>query len=140
MYRIIQSLVLAILVGSVVSCASDNVQRMVLDGVAHFRLQNASHDYHAIYVDADPQLRDAVREPEFVDFLSSNNVHLGGVKRTKLRKQQIGWFIGKGKVVTLLYDTQFERGSAIEQFDWHVAHGHAYLFGYHLNEIKDSAP
>jgi hypothetical protein len=129
--------VLFVVVALVLSSAScnnsTNDTQLAQDGVSQFHLQLDSAQYHAIYAGADEKLHQVSGEVEFTALLQAIHLKLGKIQDAKLQSTQVGWYTGQGKVVTLVYATQFEGGNSQEKFTWHISNGRPWLEGYYIN-------
>lgn len=123
--------VLALLL-SVSSCKETDKRELAEQGVAQFRAQANSEQYHAIYTGADEKFRSGSNEAAFVALMQLVHRKLGTIQQSELKSYQIGWFAGEGSVVTLFYKTQFANGAAAEEFIWHLKDSQSILVGYFI--------
>ena len=101
-------------------------------GVTEFRGRIAQRAFSDVYQTADPGLRAAVTEDKFVELLTALEDKLGAW-------QSAGdptWTVMRttsGHYVKLIYQSQFAKGRAAEEFTWQIRSGQATLVGYYVN-------
>jgi hypothetical protein len=88
---------------------------------------------HTIYAASDEKLQQATSESDLVQLLEAVPRKLGSVQQSNLRNTGVAWLAGQGATVTLVYETRFAEGSAIEKFVWHIKDNNASLYGYNIN-------
>lgn len=115
------------------SCNSVNNKELAEQGVAQFHSQLNAAQYHAIYTESDEQFRRISNETDFAALVQSIHRKLGKVQQSNLQSFQVGWFIGQGTMVTLIYNTQFVEGKAGEKFTWRIKNNRPILVGYFIN-------
>jgi hypothetical protein len=101
-------------------------------GTQEFRARCARADFSRIYKEAAPEFRNTVAEADFAKLLEGVSQKLGTWQSSK----PPAWtaFSGTGgRRVTLKYDSQFEKGAAVEEFIWRIQEGRGVLLGYHIN-------
>ncbi len=79
-------------------------------GVAQFRSQFESGQYHAMYIGADDVLQSKTEEPEFIASMEAIHRQLGTFRSASLRGHKEMWFTDTGLRVILVYDTKFGSG------------------------------
>ena len=95
----------------------------------HSRLDEGQ--FEAIWAATGPELRQATPKPQFLEFLAAVRKKLGKVKAAKLSGWRVHYGTG-GNRIELAYDTEFERGTAAEQFVFSTGEPPK-LLGYHVN-------
>lgn len=101
-------------------------------GVAAFRERVSQKAYSEIYRAAAPELRQAATEEQFTRLLTALDRKLGAWRSAA----DPAWHVTRstgGHIVQLTYQSQFDKGSATEQFSWRIEQGAAVLRGYHVN-------
>jgi len=100
--------------------------------VAKFHQAMDAGNLQPIWRQADPVLRKGPEHDQLAKALEAVQRKLGKVKGTK----QVGWNANAttgGTFVTLTYETQFERGSGVEQFVYRKSdEGQVALTGYNI--------
>jgi len=100
--------------------------------VERFHRLAADGEYDRLYEEAAVDFRRSGDRRELRNLLEGIDEQLGDVESA--RRQ--GWHVNytsDGQVVTLTYDTRFERGRATERFVYRVEDGRPLLLGYHIN-------
>jgi hypothetical protein len=117
-----------------VSCGSPrkNLQ-LAKDSVGMFHAQLDAEQYISIYAGTDEKFHQVTTETDFVKLLQAIHNKLGTVQECDLRNERVGWYVGQGATVTLVYDTKFADGAGTEQFVYHINGGQVSLYGYHIN-------
>jgi hypothetical protein len=97
-----------------------------------FRQRAFAEDWPSIYKASAPEFQKSVSETDFVKMMNGVRGKLGGWKssRDPLWNVNVGT---AGRIVTLKYESQFEKGPATENFIWRIENGHGILVGYHIN-------
>jgi hypothetical protein len=132
-YSIILTLVCALHVGCVQSI--DQVSSRSAD---RFHIQLDAEKYADIYREADPSLKNKLTESEFVAYLSSVHQRLGRFKRITDSPNSFARFVHNWNFGTAQSSgtmmiralSEFERGVAVEGFEWDVKGGGASLVSY----------
>ncbi len=106
---------------------------MAQRNVEQFHSQLDSQQFTAIYASCDEKFHQATSESDFVNLLDAVHRKLGNVQQSSLRNTGVAWFAGQGATVTLVYETKFTDGTALEKFVWHVKDNDAALYGYNIN-------
>lgn len=110
--------------GTDIAAAEREVQR--------FHEFAADQEIDRIYERSTDEFKRAATPEQFRSILEVIDERLGRVRRTNRQ----GWHVnytGAGNVVTLTYDTQFERGRGTEQFVYRINNDRARLLGFHVN-------
>jgi hypothetical protein len=116
------------------SCGSSTKSvDLAKQSVGMFRAQVDTEQYAAVYAACDEKFHQATSESDFVNLLGAVHRKLGTVQQSNLRNTGIAWFSGQGATVTLVYDTRFSDGTAIEKFVWHIKDENASLYTYNIN-------
>ena len=100
--------------------------------VAEFRARAAQKLYGEIYGSAAQEFRDATSEEQFMQFMAGLDRKLGSWQSAP-DPQWLDRRGPAGHIVTLTYDSTFERGPAVEQFTWRIEDSEAVLLGYNVN-------
>ena len=100
--------------------------------VERFHELAADGEIDRLYDQSTDEFKRAATAEQFRALLDVIDERLGDVRRTNRE----GWHVNytnAGTVVTLTYDTQFERGRGTERFVYRVDDGVARLLGFHVN-------
>jgi hypothetical protein len=76
--------------------------------------------YQAIYQSGDAGLRQSASESDFIKFLDGVRQELGTIKQPILQSETFSFGPGQLATITLIYDTNFERGSGREKLIWKI--------------------
>jgi hypothetical protein len=103
-----------------------------------FHNQLDAGKYSDIYKEADPRLKRSLTETEFVTYLSSVHQRLGNFKRITDSPNSFAQFVHNwdfgvaqsSGTMMIRAVSEFERGVAIEGFEWEVNNGNARLVRY----------
>jgi hypothetical protein len=101
-------------------------------GTREFRVRCARAEFSRIYKEAAPEFRNKVAEADFTKLLEAVREKLGTWQSSK----PPAWtaFSGTGgRRMTLKYDSQVEKGAAVEEFVWRIQDGRGILLGYQIN-------
>ena len=100
--------------------------------VATFHERYDAGSFGAIFDDSTDDLRRNGSRSEFLDAMASVRTKLGSVRDTTRTAfdARIG---GDGTFVTLEYETEYEHGTAVEEFVWAISDGRAALHRYDLS-------
>ena len=101
-------------------------------GVAEFRARVSQHAFSDVYQTADPAFQRAVAEDKFVQFMTALDRKLGPWQSAA----DPGWNVTRttgGHFVKLMYQSQFAKGAAAEEFTWQIQNGRPSLVGYYVN-------
>lgn len=85
-----------------------------------------------IYLKASPQFQKAGTSAEFLAYVSAVRRKLGAMRSTEKQTWRVDYNTA-GRFASLGYQTQYERGTASEQFVYLVDSGKAYLVSYNIN-------
>ena len=111
--------------------ANENIEAVERE-VWRFHRLAAGGEFDRLYRESGDELKHSATERDFRDLLQVVNERLGDVQRTN----RTGWHVNYtpgGSVVTLTYESQFERGRGVEQFVYRMADQRPQLLGYHIN-------
>ena len=100
--------------------------------VERFHELAADREIDRLYDQSTDEFKRAATAEQFRALLDVIDERLGDVRRTNRQ----GWHVNytnAGTVVTLTYNTQFERGRGTERFVYRVDDGAARLLGFHVN-------
>lgn len=98
------------------SCSVDPDRQAAENAVEAFHTRLNAEKYQEIYVEADDQFRHASGESEITEFLAKVHRSLGILRRARETQLKVGYIQGLGAQVILSYDSEFEKGRAVEQF------------------------
>jgi len=96
-----------------------------------FRARITRGAYGEIVRSATPEFRNATTEGDFAKAMEGVNGRLGAWQSSGEPTWKVLAGTG-GQTVTLVYNSQFERGAATEEFVWRVRQGRPQLAGYHV--------
>jgi hypothetical protein len=96
-----------------------------------FRTRVTTGAYTEIVRAATPEFQHATTEPDFARAMEEVKQRLGSWQSAEAPTGKVLVGVG-GQTVTLVYNSRFERGSAIEEFVWRVQRGRPALAGYHV--------
>ncbi len=116
------------------ACSNSADKRAAEQAVVDFHEMLDASQFDAIYVGSAQDLKNAVKQEEFVTFLQAVHRKLGNLKSTVPQ----GWRINyqtSGTYVSLGYQTHFAEGDATEEFSYRVEDNRATLVGYHVNSM-----
>jgi hypothetical protein len=116
----------------VVGCGTSDNIRLAENGVTQVHAQMDNGQFLQIYAQADPGLRSATKQQDFLDFVGAVHRKLGKVQ-TATRASYFVNFTTSGTRVRLNYETKFEGGDAQEEFVWKIKGQDVVLLGYHIN-------
>jgi len=116
-----------------ISCTSKENLTIAERGVGQFHAQLDAQQYHAIYAGADERFRRAGSETQMTLFFQAIHRKLGTLKEATLSNYQIKSLTGQGTFVTLVYNTGFSQGVAVETFAIRIENGQPVLVGYNIS-------
>jgi len=93
----------------------------------HFNQQN----FAAIYSDADPKFRTAVKQEDLSSLLARVHDKLGNVTDTTRTGFNVNYNFG-GSTITITYSTKFQLGQGQEQFVWLKSGDDLRLLNYNI--------
>jgi len=131
--RLIMGVVAAVLVVAIpiVATSCERARDAAEVASQEFRMRLARGAYAEIVQSATPEFRSSTTESAFAKAMEDVKERLGGWQSS----EEPTWRVlagTRGQTVTLVYDSRFERGKAIEEFVWRVERGRPILGGYHV--------
>lgn len=116
------------------SCNATKHRESPEAAVADFRTRLDTEQYQTMYAMADDAIHKAASEADFIALMQLLHQKLGKVQRSRLRSYADGRATGvSGPLLTLVYDTRFAGGAAVERFVWHIHDQRAVLYEYNVN-------
>lgn len=116
------------------SCNSTKHREAAEAAVAEFRTRLDTEQYHTMYAMADDAIRKAASEADFIALMQLLHQKLGKVQQSHLRYYADARATGvSGPLLTLVYNTRFAGGAAVERFVWHIRDQRAVLYEYNVN-------
>lgn len=100
--------------------------------VGRFHDLYGAERYADIYVDTTENFREAATEEEFVEFLAAIRRKLGDVRQSELTEFEVN-YSESGTSIWLGYETEYELGTATEQFIWVTDGETTRLEGYRID-------
>jgi len=85
-----------------------------------------------VYAQASPRFREVGTSAEFLTYIEAVHRKLGAMQATERQVWRMDYNTA-GKFASLGYKTQYERGTAYEQFVYIVDSGRASLVSYNIN-------
>jgi Protein of unknown function (DUF4019) len=125
-------LVLAACALAFVGCALTDGVAVAEDSVIEFREQYAAGIFGEMYDAGSDDLRTTATRDDFMTTLASLRTKLGSMRESKRTgfNARVG---SDGTFVVLEYLTEFENGTATEEFTWEISGGKARLLGYSVD-------
>lgn len=117
--------------GSDIAAAEREVER--------FHKLAADGEIDRLYDRATDEFKRVATPERFRSILEMIDERLGDVRQTNRR----GWHVNyapAGTIVTLTYDTRFERGRGTERFTYRINDGRVRLLGFHVNSDALNTP
>jgi hypothetical protein len=112
-------------------CSSKEQVEAVKTGIAHFREQMAAKQFDRIYAESSDGMKQATTADALTKFLAAVDRKLGLAKSEQERSWSVSYGTG-GTSVVYGVETQYERGSALETFNFAIIGGKAILNGYRI--------
>jgi hypothetical protein len=112
-----------------VSCSIGKDVPLAENEITKFHQLLNAEKFDQIVASAGPELS---ADPKLPKLLGVVHTKLGAMKKTK----QVGWNDNantSGHFVTLNYESNYEKGTAAENFVYRIIDGRASLVGYHIN-------
>jgi hypothetical protein len=135
----LRQLGMAALLLCLTGCGVARGKKLAASEVDTFHQRFNSGRVEDIYLAASPNLQNSTSKFEFDRFVQSFRNKLGSCTASS----QTNWAASAGSngtVVTLTYDSHFERGEAKETFVFLVTDNLADLLGYHIDPAAAAAP
>jgi hypothetical protein len=117
---------------TLLSCSAGEHMAAANAGVQKFREQAAKAQFAEIYNQSEPEMKKAAKAEELAKLLKTIAARLGAHQSSN----QVGWHVNVGTggtIVTLAYESTFEKGKGQEEFVFRIEDGVAHLVGYHIN-------
>lgn len=114
------------------ACGSNKSSEVATKSVDTFHQQLNDSKFTEIYSTTAPALKTATKEADFVKLLQVVHTKLGNVKSTTYNGSNVSWLNG-ATIIVLTHKTVFDRGSAIERFNFVATDDAATLQGYSIN-------
>lgn len=89
-------------------------------------------DYAEIHAGADGAFKESVLEEDLDAFLAGLQKKIGDHRSSRQTSLEVETN-GDGTFAYLVYESDFERGTVTEEFDWRVSDGEARLLNYHVS-------
>lgn len=100
--------------------------------VLKFHNKYNTGDFKSIFENADQDFKKGVSFDNFILFMKAVHSKLGKVKSTENQNWRVGNFNLK-TFVSLQQKTEFEKGIAVESFNYRIENEKAILVGYNIN-------
>jgi hypothetical protein len=113
------------------SCSSKEQMEAAHVAIRHFRELMAAKKFDQIYAEASDQLKSSPQSADLPKLLAVVDRKLGAVKSSEDKGQSVNFSTG-GTFVALTVQTQYEKGSAFETFQFSFQNGKAVLNGYKI--------
>ena len=127
-----RKLLIGVLALAGAGCSAGSDVAAVEREVERFHELAADREIDRLYEQSSDEFKRAATPEQFRALLEVIDERLGDVRRANRR----GWHVNytnAGTVVTLTYDTQFERGRGTEEFVYRLNDDRARLLGFHVN-------
>ncbi len=114
------------------ACSIDEDTRIARQAVASFHQRLNQGDYREIYGNAAREFVESDTEENLVAFLQAVHAKLGD----HIKAVQTNWHVNygsQGRIVTLVYDSEYQQGRATETFVFRISDGQARLIRYDVN-------
>lgn len=118
----------------VLSCTPNENKAIAERAVLDFHQQLIDGHYHDIYAASDPEFRKAMSESDATALFTAVNTKLGQPKNSDLKNWRVDLLVN-GTFVTLVYQTEFTKAGAQEEFVWHIQGNRPILFRYSINSL-----
>ena len=112
----------------------DKDQATAERAVVEFHRQLDAGNYAALYASADPEMKKAVTQKDFLSMLDAVHRKLGSAVTSVQRGSHVDARIG-GNRVSFTYETKFSAGDGMEAFAYHIDSGRAVLLGYNIQSM-----
>ena len=119
-------------VATLAACGPPAEQQVAERAVATFHEAARRGSFKEIYAAADPEFRGAISEQSFLLLMKNVADKLGAHVGSDLKAQRIDP-LSSVTLVTLGYQSEFQRGLAVEKFVFKVAEGRATLGSYNIH-------
>jgi hypothetical protein len=122
-------LALAILL--LLSCSSREQFDMAQAAISHFHELMAAKNFDQIYTEAFDELKSSTTSADFSKFLAAIDRKLGAFKTSENKSWSVKYGTG-GTVVTIGIQSQYEKGSAVETFNFVIENKKPTLSYYNI--------
>jgi hypothetical protein len=95
----------------------------------------ASGQFDRLYDNGSDEFKGAATKADLVSLLDSVRNKLGAVTSSTRASWNVNYRTN-GTFVTLIYETQFAHGTAVEEFVYQISDNKPQLAGYHISNIK----
>ena len=119
-------------VAALAACGPPEEQQAAERAVATFHDAARRESFKEIYAAADAEFRGAISEENFLRLMKNVAGKLGAHVRSELKAQRIDRLPAVA-LVHLGYQSEFQRGAAVERFVFKVAGGRATLGSYNIH-------
>jgi hypothetical protein len=122
----------ALIALGLILCGCGKSREAAVAATEQFRARVGGGRYGEIYRDATTAFRDSATEPEFIKMMDAVAKKLGKFRSASPR----GWNVNMGtagRIVTLAFTSEFEKGRAVETFVWKGRGDEMALQGYNIN-------
>jgi len=128
----VRLLLLAACALAFVGCALTDGVAVAENAVVVFHDQYAAGIFGEMYDAGSDDLRATATRDDFMTTMASLRTKLGSMRETKRTgfNARVG---SDGTFVVLEYVTEFENGTATEEFTWEISGGRAKLLGYSVD-------
>jgi len=103
--------------------------------VEKFHAQFNEEKYDEIYDQSAKEFKDSDTKENIIKFLQAVHRKLGAVGKTSSQSWHVNTTL-TGKVITMSYETEFEKDKGTESFTFFMNGEDAQLAGYHINAKK----
>ena len=114
-----------------VGCSAPVDIKSASDAGKKFHDRFSQQNYGAIYADADPKFRAAVKQDDLNSLLALVHDKLGNVTDTTRTGFYVNYKFG-GSTITITYSTKFQMGEGQEQFVWLKSGDDLRLLNYNI--------
>lgn len=133
---VLSGLVLLILCFSLAACSQGRKGlNLAKQATLQMHSRYDAQQYAAIYDDTSSSFRQFTNEGDLTRFLIDARDRLGTVKEPTLKSEHISVHPGGRVTVTLVYDTDFERGSSRESLTWQTDDNGVALDSYRIDSL-----
>jgi len=131
MRRVLFALTLFLTIVCVACGMSENKESAAL-ATGEFRVKFEQEKYDQIWASTSPEFRKSTSQAEFTKLLQKIHEKLGSTVDVNSGSYNVNYGPA-GTIVTLGYQTKFQKGDAAETFVWRIGDGQAQLVGYNIN-------
>lgn len=131
MIRLLKFGSLALTIVLLISCSSKEQYEVAQAAIDRFHELLGTKNFEQIYAEASPTLKNNTPSDEFFKLLAAIDRKLGAFKAAENRSWSLKYGTG-GTLVTIGIQSQYEKGSAFETFNYVIENGKAMLIGYNI--------